>query len=150
MTAAQASPGPAPPRRSPSARSSRSSADRRWRRPSSTPSARAGPPPSARASAARRSAFGARGVLGRARGRLPKLRGVGRRDVVLFGVALAGVNLLFYAALDRLPLGIAVTLEFVGALGGAVVRSRRRGDLIWALLAAIGILLLSDGGGGGI
>jgi len=97
-----------------------------------------------------RSAFGALALLGLARGRLPKLRGVGRRDVVLFGVALAGVNLLFYAALDRLPLGIAVTLEFVGPLGVAVFGSRRRGDLIWALLAAIGILLLSDGGGGGI
>jgi inner membrane transporter RhtA len=97
-----------------------------------------------------RSAFGALALLALARGRLPKLRGVGRRDVVLFGLALAGVNLLFYAALDRLPLGIAVTLEFVGPLGVAVFGSRRRRDLIWALLAAIGILLLSDGGGGGI
>jgi inner membrane transporter RhtA len=96
-----------------------------------------------------RSAFGALALLALARGRLPKLRGVGRRDVVLFGVALAGVNLLFYAALDRLPLGIAVTLEFVGPLGVAVFGSHRRRDLIWALLAAIGILLLSDGGGGG-
>ncbi len=97
-----------------------------------------------------RSAFGALALLALARGRLPKLRGVGRRDVVLFGLALAGVNVLFYAALDRLPLGIAVTLEFVGPLGVAVFGSRRRRDLIWALLAAIGILLLSDGGGGGI
>jgi inner membrane transporter RhtA len=97
-----------------------------------------------------RSAFGALALLALARGRLPKLRGVGRRDVVLFGIALAGVNLLFYAALDRLPLGIAVTLEFVGPLGVAVFGSRRRRDLIWALLAAIGIVLLSDGGGGGV
>jgi inner membrane transporter RhtA len=97
-----------------------------------------------------RSAFGALALLALARGRLPRLRGVGRRDVVLFGVALAGVNLLFYAALDRLPLGIAVTLEFVGPLGVAVFGSRRRRDLIWALLAAIGIVLLSDGGGGGV
>jgi inner membrane transporter RhtA len=103
-----------------------------------------------RGAVALRSAFGALALLALARGRLPKLRGVGLRDVVLFGLALAGINLLFYAALDRLPLGIAVTLEFVGPLGVAVFGSRRRRDLIWALLAAIGILLLSDGGGEGI
>jgi inner membrane transporter RhtA len=95
-----------------------------------------------------RSAFGALALLALARGRLPRLRGQGRRDVVLFGLALAGMNLCFYAALDRLPLGIAVTLEFVGPLGVAVFGSRRRRDLVWALLAAVGILLLSDGGGG--
>jgi inner membrane transporter RhtA len=103
-----------------------------------------------RGAVALRSAFGALALLALARGRLPKLHGVGRRDVALFGLALAGVNVLFYAALDRLPLGIAVTLEFVGPLGVAVFGSRRRRDLVWALLAAIGILLLSDGGGGGI
>jgi inner membrane transporter RhtA len=101
-----------------------------------------------RGAVALRSAFGALALLALARGRLPKLRGAGRRDVVLFGFALAGINLLFYAALDRLPLGIAVTLEFVGPLGVAVFGSRRRRDLIWALLAAAGIVLLSDGGGG--
>jgi inner membrane transporter RhtA len=69
------------------------------------------------------------------------------RDVVLFGVALAGMNLCFYAALERLPLGVAVTLEFVGPLGVAIVGSRRRADLLWALLAAAGILLLSGGVG---
>jgi inner membrane transporter RhtA len=97
-----------------------------------------------------RSAFGALALLALARGRLPRPRGAGRRDVVLFGLALAGMNLCFYAAIDRLPLGIAVTLEFVGPLGVAVFGSRRRRDLVWALLAGVGILLLSDGGGGGI
>jgi inner membrane transporter RhtA len=95
-----------------------------------------------------RSAFGALALLAMARGRLPRLRGAGRRDVILFGLALAGINLSFYAALDRLPLGVAVTLEFVGPLGVAVFGSRRRRDVIWALLAAVGILLLSDGAGG--
>ncbi len=95
-----------------------------------------------------RSAFGALVLAILARGRLPSLHGRRLWDVVLFGVALAGVNLSFYAALDRLPLGVAVTLEFVGPLGVAVFGSRRGRDAIWALLAAIGILLLSDGGGG--
>ncbi len=70
------------------------------------------------------------------------------RDVLLLGAAVAAVNFFFYAALERLPLGITVTLEFVGPLGVAVFGSRRRRDLVWALLAGAGILLLSDGGGG--
>jgi inner membrane transporter RhtA len=81
----------------------------------------------------------------------PRLSGHGRRDVVLvilFGLSLAGMNGSFYAALDRIPLGIAVTFEFVGPLGVAVFGSRRRLDLVWVALAAAGILLLSDGGGG--
>jgi inner membrane transporter RhtA len=96
-----------------------------------------------------RSAFGALALLALARRSLPPLRGRRPWDIVLFGVALAGVNLCFYAALDRLPLGIAVTLEFVGPLGVALFGSRRRRDVVWALLAAAGILLLSDGAGGG-
>jgi inner membrane transporter RhtA len=95
-----------------------------------------------------RSVFGALALLVLARGSLHAMRGGRRWDVVLFGVALAAVNLSFYAALDRLPLGIAVTLEFVGPLGVAVFGSRRGRDLIWALLAAVGILLLSKGSGG--
>ncbi|HET7509726.1 MAG TPA: EamA family transporter [Solirubrobacterales bacterium] len=67
------------------------------------------------------------------------------RDVVLLAVAVTAVNFFFYAALERLPLGITVTLEFVGPLGVALFGSRRRRDLIWALLAAAGIVLLSGG-----
>ena len=80
----------------------------------------------------------------------PRLSGHGRRDVVLillFGASLAGMNGTFYAALDRIPLGIAVTFEFVGPLGVALFGSRRRLDLVWVALAAAGILLLSDFGG---
>ena len=84
----------------------------------------------------------------------PALQGHSRpatRAVVLFGISLAGMNLCFYEALDRLPLGVTVTLEFVGPLGVAVLSSRRRIDFLWALLAAAGIVLLSGGlGGGGI
>lgn len=69
------------------------------------------------------------------------------RDVIAFGLVLAGMNLSFYAALDRIPLGIAVTLEFVGPLGVALARSRRRLDLLWVGLAATGLVLLSPGPG---
>ncbi len=62
---------------------------------------------------------------------------------VVFGLALAGMNYSLYLAIDRIPLGVAVTLEFVGPLGVAVAGSRRLLDLLWAVLAAAGILLLA-------
>jgi inner membrane transporter RhtA len=80
----------------------------------------------------------------------PRVSGHDRRDLVLillFGGALAGMNSAFYAALDRIPLGVAVTFEFVGPLGVALFGSRRPLDLVWVVLAAAGILLLSDFGG---
>jgi inner membrane transporter RhtA len=65
------------------------------------------------------------------------------RYVVLFGLALAGMNWAFYGALDRIPLGIAVALEFVGPLGVAIAMSRRASDLVWVGMAAAGIVLLA-------
>lgn len=82
----------------------------------------------------------------------PTLRGVSRGDLALvaaFGISLAGMNFAFYSALDRIPLGVAVTLEFVGPLGVAVAGSRRAADFLWVAMAAGGILLLADPGGGG-
>jgi inner membrane transporter RhtA len=78
------------------------------------------------------------------------LRGEHARYVWLFGISLAAMNTSFYLALDRIPLGIAVTLEFVGPLGVAFAATHRRLDLVWAGLAAGGILLLSPGLGDGL
>ena len=79
----------------------------------------------------------------------PRLAGHSRRELWLvfwFGLVVAGMNLAFYSSLDRIPLGVAVTFEFVGPLGVAVWGSRRALDLVWVALAAVGILLLSDFG----
>jgi inner membrane transporter RhtA len=70
------------------------------------------------------------------------------RYVLAFGVTLGLMNLTFYLALDRLDLGVAVTIEFLGPLAVAVFGSRRRLDLVWAALAAVGIVLLANPGTG--
>jgi inner membrane transporter RhtA len=83
----------------------------------------------------------------------PALRGRGQttwRAIVLFGLCFVGMNLCFFEALDRIPLGIAVTLEFVGPLSVAILGSRSRIDFLWALLAALGIVLLAPGIGDGL
>jgi inner membrane transporter RhtA len=79
----------------------------------------------------------------------PSLR-MSRRTwtVVLgYGVILGLMNLCFYSALARLPLGIAVTIEFLGPLAVALAGSRRWLDAFWAVLAAGGVVLLMEGGG---
>jgi inner membrane transporter RhtA len=78
------------------------------------------------------------------------LRGATLRDVLAFGAVLAGMNCFFFLALDRLPLGIAVTLEFTGPLAVAIAASRRPRDLLWVASAALGILLLAPGVGDGL
>ncbi|MEU8775031.1 EamA family transporter [Streptomyces sp. NPDC048606] len=81
----------------------------------------------------------------------PRLRGHTRADwgtVIAFGVAMAGMNGLFYQAIDRIPLGPAVTLEVLGPLALSVIVSRRLVNLLWAGLALGGVVLLAGHGGG--
>ncbi|MEU9234574.1 EamA family transporter [Streptomyces subrutilus] len=82
----------------------------------------------------------------------PKVRGYLRADwgtVIAFGVAMAGMNGLFYQAIDRIPLGPAVTLEVLGPLALSVIVSRRLVNLLWAGLALAGVVLLAGHGGAG-
>ncbi|AMR26279.1 transporter [Hymenobacter psoromatis] len=81
------------------------------------------------------------------RPRLGQLRAAQWRAVVPYGLALGTMNFLFYCALARIPLGLAVTLEFVGPLAVALAGSRRWADVVWVLLAGAGIALLAPWGG---
>ncbi len=67
--------------------------------------------------------------------------------LAFFGLTLAAMNLLFYEALARAPLGVVVTVEFLGPLGVAVAGSRRLRDVAVVALAALGVVLLARGGG---
>lgn len=81
----------------------------------------------------------------------PGVRRIGpahRRLVVLFGLILGGMNLAFYEAVARIPLGAAVTVEFLGPLAVAMAGSRRALDILWTVLAAGGVLALTEGGTG--
>ena len=79
----------------------------------------------------------------------PSLRGDLRLPAA-FGITLGLMNLCIYEAMDRIPMGIAVTIEFWGPLAVAVAGSRRALDLLWVVLAAGGIVLLADPGGGSL
>lgn len=68
-----------------------------------------------------------------------------RRIAIQLGVAMAAMNSAFYVAVDRLPLGVAITIEFLGPLGLAVVLTRRWRELVWVVLALGGVLLLGLG-----
>lgn len=78
----------------------------------------------------------------------PTVRGRSRRfwvSVAAFGAAMAAMNFCLYEAIARIPLGTAVTLEFLGPLALAALGARRRVDLVWALAAGSGVVLLTGG-----
>jgi inner membrane transporter RhtA len=88
------------------------------------------------------------GVLGRKALRAVP-RSHSRRDLLVvtaFGLTLAFMNFSFYQALTRIPLGLAVSIEFLGPLTIAIAASRRWLDLLWAVLAMAGVVLLAGGG----
>jgi len=79
----------------------------------------------------------------------PRVRGWRRTQwqaVLLYGISIAGTNAFFYAALARLPLGTAVTIQFLGPLSLSAALSRRRRDLGWVLLAMTGVVILGLAG----
>jgi inner membrane transporter RhtA len=83
----------------------------------------------------------------------PRVGGWRRRQwvaAILLGLALAGMNSLIYLALARIPLGVAVTLEFTGPLAVALIQTRRWRDALWALVAFAGVVLLGVGSSGSV
>ncbi|MFG6444719.1 DMT family transporter [Microbacterium sp. P07] len=79
----------------------------------------------------------------------PRLRGHGPRAwraVVAFGGVLALMNGLFYLALERLPLGVTVTIEVLGPLALSIIAARRASAWVWAGLALVGVAALGGGG----
>jgi inner membrane transporter RhtA len=78
----------------------------------------------------------------------PKLRGRSRQEwlpAIGLGVAIGAMNVSFYHAIARIPLGVAVTIEFIGPLAVGIAGSRRPRDVVWVLLAVGGILSLAHG-----
>lgn len=91
-----------------------------------------------------RQAFGAVILVALSRGALRRLRGRPLMPVLALGGILAVMNSLFYESIDRVPLGVAVTAEFLGPLLVAALGSRRVEDFLWVLLAGAGVALLGS------
>ncbi|MBU7569133.1 MAG: DMT family transporter [Flavobacterium sp.] len=77
------------------------------------------------------------------RPKLTKLTKEQWKFVIPYGLCLGAMNLVFYFAIERIPIGLAVTLEFIGPLMVAVLGSKRAVDFLWVLLAAAGIVLIA-------
>ncbi len=95
------------------------------------------------------TAAGARGLRRSARDLWRRRAGRDLAVVAAFGLTLAVMNYSIYQAFARIPLGIAVTVEFLGPLAVAVAASRRALDAVWVLLAGTGVALLTQGGPAG-
>jgi len=93
-----------------------------------------------------RQGFAAIVLMAVARPRLSGRSAADWRVVVAFGAVLAVMNLSFYEAVARLPLGLAVTIELLGPLGLAAALARRRQELAWCVVACAGVVLLGEGG----
>ncbi|MGD0924699.1 MAG: EamA family transporter [Streptosporangiaceae bacterium] len=91
--------------------------------------------------------FGARGLYREITGLIRRRAWTDAAVVVAFGLTLAVMNYSIYQAFARIPLGVAVTVEFLGPLAVAVAASRRALDLAWVALAGAGVALLSQAGG---
>ena len=88
-------------------------------------------------------------LLAAFRPRLTRLSAAQWRGIIPYGVVLGVMNVLFYFSLARIPLGLAVTVEFSGPLAVAVFGSRKPVDLLWVVLAAAGIALITPWTGSG-
>ena len=91
-----------------------------------------------------RSAFGALVLIALDPGVLRRVRAGPLRWVIALGLTLAVMNTCFFEAIDRAPLGVVVTVEFLGPLAIAMIGSRRPLDFLWIVLAAAGIALLGS------
>ena len=80
-----------------------------------------------------------------ARPRLSARTATDWRPVLALGMALGAMNWAFYESFARIPLGVAVTIEFVGPLALAAVGHRRRRELMWVGLAALGVVMFGAG-----
>lgn len=79
----------------------------------------------------------------------PSLRGMSAKQwltCALYGICLGSMNIFFYLGISRIPLGLGVTLEFMGPLTLALLCSRKIKDLVWAILAGLGISLIAPWG----
>ena len=79
----------------------------------------------------------------------PNIRNLTRaqwKAVALYGLTLGAMNVIFYMAIARIPLGLGVALEFIGPLVLALTGSKRIIDFLWVVLAAAGIIMIEPWG----